>query len=525
VPADGFGHASGPGPVSRGGWSDESGDMGIRAENPGFLGHGSEATGHRPPQPSGDRHQPQASEDEYLHGRVLPPHTYPPPSAEDDWRDGRRREYDPRDFGPGGWRDGSGQVRRDGERGDYRGGPRPRGGYRPRPGGDFGPATAGWPYPGRDGYSPDRAGGYVRGPGRDFGAAADAGQWQADGALWQDGRGEWQEGRALWQHDGRGQWSGDGPAQWSGDGPAPRFAYDMPSVGAGSYYGPDYIPAPDGRYEPRPDVPGPEQSLPEPARPELALPEPARPELPQPEPARPEQPEPARPELPQPEQSRPEPPQPEPAQPELLLPDAPQSAVRRPGSGAEQVAGFGGDPSRLTDSESGGLDSSGPRTDGVPSSVAAPDRATTGPGPAAEGRSDLVPGQNLIAEKSANREADRDDDTVTAPLPVTLPGATSVPRPEPVEEPRGFFEPARPSGSPAGPISVTGSVEPPPVDYAAPVTPRPMPPKSAAKLDQIKDLYLTAEAIGEDALDRHFGQVSQRQHDLIKEFFQRSQSD
>jgi hypothetical protein len=40
-----------------------------------------------------------------------------------------------------------------------------------------------------------------------------------------------------------------------------------------------------------------------------------------------------------------------------------------------------------------------------------------------------------------------------------------------------------------------------------------------AKLDQIKELYLTAEAIGEDALVRHFDEVSQRQRDLIREYF------
>jgi hypothetical protein len=51
-----------------------------------------------------------------------------------------------------------------------------------------------------------------------------------------------------------------------------------------------------------------------------------------------------------------------------------------------------------------------------------------------------------------------------------------------------------------------------------------MPPQAEAKLDQIKDLYLTAEAIGEDALDKHFDQVSQRQRELIREFFLRSES-
>jgi len=41
-----------------------------------------------------------------------------------------------------------------------------------------------------------------------------------------------------------------------------------------------------------------------------------------------------------------------------------------------------------------------------------------------------------------------------------------------------------------------------------------------SSLDQIKDLYLTAEAIGEDALGPcNFQQVSDRQRQLIKEYF------
>jgi hypothetical protein len=44
------------------------------------------------------------------------------------------------------------------------------------------------------------------------------------------------------------------------------------------------------------------------------------------------------------------------------------------------------------------------------------------------------------------------------------------------------------------------------------------------KLDQIKDLYLTAEAIGEHALSEHFDQVSERQRQLIKEYFDQSAS-
>ncbi len=145
--------------------------------------------------------------------------------------------------------------------------------------------------------------------------------------------------------------------------------------------------------------------------------------------------------------------------------------------------------------------------------------------------------------------ARNEDQERTSPLPVILPGATSVPRPETVVAPRGPFEAARPSRLP----SVTGSVEPPPAANAvirptAALAPLPPPgalaPSSApaaptaspvpeppphivpeaatAKLDQLKDLYFAAEAIGEDRLDRHFDQVSQRQRDLIREFFERS---
>jgi hypothetical protein len=43
-------------------------------------------------------------------------------------------------------------------------------------------------------------------------------------------------------------------------------------------------------------------------------------------------------------------------------------------------------------------------------------------------------------------------------------------------------------------------------------------------LDQLKALYRTAEAIGEEALTRHFDQLSQRQRDLIREYFEQAGS-
>ena len=44
----------------------------------------------------------------------------------------------------------------------------------------------------------------------------------------------------------------------------------------------------------------------------------------------------------------------------------------------------------------------------------------------------------------------------------------------------------------------------------------------ARKLEQIKDLYLTAEAIGEANVDKHFDQLLAQQRDLISEYFRQS---
>jgi hypothetical protein len=44
----------------------------------------------------------------------------------------------------------------------------------------------------------------------------------------------------------------------------------------------------------------------------------------------------------------------------------------------------------------------------------------------------------------------------------------------------------------------------------------------ARKLEQIKDLYLTAEAIGERNVDKHFDQLMAQQRELISEYFKES---
>jgi hypothetical protein len=117
-----------------------------------------------------------------------------------------------------------------------------------------------------------------------------------------------------------------------------------------------------------------------------------------------------------------------------------------------------------------------------------------------------------------------------------LSGESSAPAGEatPVlEETRGPFEPLTSSGAPPAP---------PVPDTAGPVTPttpgtggkhaaphaaghdgQPDPAHAQArKLDQIKDFYLTAEAIGERNVDKHFDQLIAQQRELISEYFKQS---
>jgi hypothetical protein len=94
-----------------------------------------------------------------------------------------------------------------------------------------------------------------------------------------------------------------------------------------------------------------------------------------------------------------------------------------------------------------------------------------------------------------------DDDT--APIPVITP---DMPKPGPAAPAATAAVPAERIRAPFEPFERRPEPEP----ELEPEDP---------KLDQIKDLYLTAEAIGEDALNRHFQQVSDRQRQLIKEYF------
>jgi len=110
-------------------------------------------------------------------------------------------------------------------------------------------------------------------------------------------------------------------------------------------------------------------------------------------------------------------------------------------------------------------------------------------------------------------------DDETAPLPVVLPDRPAN------GHVRGPFEPATRSPDPLAAEEQAPPKPRPDPQPGAPVRPPEPAVPGSAKLDQIKDLYLTAEAIGENALDTHFQQVSDRQRQLIKEYFDQATGD
>ncbi len=118
-------------------------------------------------------------------------------------------------------------------------------------------------------------------------------------------------------------------------------------------------------------------------------------------------------------------------------------------------------------------------------------------------------------------------------LPGTGGGGDTTPRVP--QETRGPFEPLLSSSDP--PATTPGFSAS--LDNAEPVAPEaahsdeaPGPTGNdgqedtayahARKLEQIKDLYLTAEAIGESNVDKHFDQLLAQQRELIGEYFKQS---
>ena len=126
---------------------------------------------------------------------------------------------------------------------------------------------------------------------------------------------------------------------------------------------------------------------------------------------------------------------------------------------------------------------------------------------------------------------DENDAAYWYDLPVAGAG-TDTPV-HPIEEARGPFEPLVSSADPprathraaAGPDVAPEAVradQPPDAGDAGPDDLRGETVNDRArKLEQIKDLYLTAEAIGEANVDKHFDRLLARQRELISEYFRK----
>jgi hypothetical protein len=99
------------------------------------------------------------------------------------------------------------------------------------------------------------------------------------------------------------------------------------------------------------------------------------------------------------------------------------------------------------------------------------------------------------------------------PEPFSVWKPAPKPEPGPVPEPFSVWEPAPRPGQQR---DRDGRSD----DAYQPAHAEALPAHTQEKIEQIKDLYLTAEAIGEDALGRHFDELRQRQRSLISEFFE-----
>ena len=95
------------------------------------------------------------------------------------------------------------------------------------------------------------------------------------------------------------------------------------------------------------------------------------------------------------------------------------------------------------------------------------------------------------------------------------------------EQARGPFEPLLPSGVPPGAADTPGRRSATEREQGSPDaaggdgTQAPEQAR-ARKLEQLKDLYLTAEAIGEQNVDKHFDQLLAQQRELISDYFRKS---
>jgi hypothetical protein len=109
----------------------------------------------------------------------------------------------------------------------------------------------------------------------------------------------------------------------------------------------------------------------------------------------------------------------------------------------------------------------------------------------------------------------------TSPLPVIRDtGPPGPARDAPAPAPFSVWEPAPKKQNPER--DHRSGHDASPGDAGPAATAEPLSADTLEKLEQIKDLYLTAEAIGEDALVRDFDQLSKMQRSLIREFFEKA---
>ncbi len=130
------------------------------------------------------------------------------------------------------------------------------------------------------------------------------------------------------------------------------------------------------------------------------------------------------------------------------------------------------------------------------------------------------PGYHPAAAAAAPGQGSEEDD---ASYWYDLSGKDSAPVSVPAET-RGPFEPLVSSTGPrpgTPPPSEDGPTSP---DDGGDHSDEDSAHARARKLEQIKDFYLTAEAIGDQNVDKHFDQLLAQQRELISEYFKPSEA-
>ena len=159
-------------------------------------------------------------------------------------------------------------------------------------------------------------------------------------------------------------------------------------------------------------------------------------------------------------------------------------------------------------------------SDSVPPYAAAPGQAD-GDDAGYSAYSGAVSSEYYSSSESGDEESIGED---TSPLPVVLDTDDAVD--EPFHDSQSWPPQQGPESAaatwerePRGPLDPEPGSSTDSGDHRPALPGREQDAAAQAKLEQLKDLYLTAEAIGDDALTKHFEELSQRQRSLITEYF------